>query len=265
MKPRSRGPLMGKRVLVTRARPQNAELAKRIRQLGGESYEFPTIRIDAPKSYAKLDEAIDRLEEFQWIVFTSVNAVNHFFRRLHFVRPEGSVRRLAHAAIAANGPKTAAALREHQVEVAVCPTKYRAEALLAELEKRVARGDKVLLPRANIARRVLADGLRACGCDVMDVDVYRTEVETENAAEVAHMLMNHDIDIVTFTSSSTARNFVKSLDQTGQPWRDGISQVTVACIGPLTARAAEELGLAPDVVAVDYTIDGMLTAIQQTM
>lgn len=254
-------PLTGKRVVVTRARAQSAALCERITQLGGDAYTFPTIRIVPPSSYEQLDKAISCLGDFQWVVFTSVNAVDHFFRRMR-VLPQADFRQLAHVSIAATGPKTAAALEEKKLEVDVFPGEYRAEALLSALRKRVVKGQRILLPRANIARSVLPNGLRALGCEVVAVDAYQTEIATENAAEVVHMLVDGAIDIITFTSSSTVRNFVKALDQTGEPWRDWISQAKTAFIGPLAANTARELGLEPDAVATDYTLDGLLVAIR---
>lgn len=255
-------PLSGKGVLVTRAKPQNAELCERIEQLGGVAYEFPTIRIVEPPSYAALDAALNRLKDFHWIVFTSVNAVDYFFRRLN-THLGNDYRQLDHARIAANGPKTANALREKGLTVTVSPNEYRAEVLLSELERQVKTGEKILLPRANIARNVLPEGLRAIGCDVVDVDAYHTEVASEGAADVAQMLMAGAVDIVTFTSSSTVRNFVHILDGTGLPWREGMRRVSVACIGPLTADTAKDLGLEVASVATDYTIDGLIEAMLQ--
>lgn len=255
-------PLLGRSVLVTRAKAQNSDLCARIEQLGGETYEFPTIRIVEPASYEKLDAAIRGLREFQWVIFTSVNGVDHFFRRVHAL-PEANILHMAQARIAAIGPKTAEALTEKGLKVEVLPGEYRAEALLSAMEERVVPGDKVLLPRANIARKVIPDGLRELGCEVTEVDAYRTVVETDKAAQVAQMLADNAADIIiTFTSSSTVRNFVKSLDQTSQPWREWVDHARIACIGPITADTARELGLKPDAVARDYTIEGLVEVIQ---
>lgn len=261
MREKVQQPLLGRRVLVTRAKAQSRELYKRIRELGGEAYAFPTIRIAEPVSYDALDAALRRLSDFIWVVFTSVNGVDHFFRRLQVV-PEADIRQLVQTSVAAIGPKTAEALAEKGLKADLMPGEYRAEALLAALEKHVAKGDNILLPRADIARKVLPDGLRDLGCNVTEVDAYRTEVETERAAEVAYMLADRAFDIITFTSASTVRNFVKALDKTGQPWRRWVGQAHIACIGPVAADAARELGLEPDVVASDYTIEGLLAAIQ---
>lgn len=254
-------PLFGKRVLVTRAQAQSRELCERIKQLGGDTYAFPTIRIMDPVSYEALDQALRRLSHFVWVVFTSVNGVDRFFRRLRAV-PDADIRQLAQTSVAAIGPKTAEALADKGLKVDLIPDEYRAEALLSALEKHVAAGDNILLPRANIARKVLPDGLRRLGCDVTEADAYRTEINAEHAAEVAHMLADRAFHIVTFTSASTVRNFVKALDQTGQPWRHWITQAHIACIGPVAADAARELGLEPDVVATNYTTEGLLAAMQ---
>lgn len=254
-------PLSGKRVLVTRAQAQNKDLCERIKQIGGEPYEFPTIRISPPASYRELDEAIRQLSRYTWVIFTSVNGVDHFFRRLSVVTGEDA-RQLVHTSIAAIGPKTAKALTEKGLKVDVLPGEYRAEALLSELKQHVTKVDKILLPRASVARNVLPDGLRAIGCDVTVVDAYQTEPETEKASEVVKLLAERQIDIITFTSPSTVRHFVLALDQTGEPWRDWITEAQIVCIGPITESALNELGLESAAVAADYTVEGLVEAIE---
>ncbi|WP_054949002.1 bifunctional uroporphyrinogen-III C-methyltransferase/uroporphyrinogen-III synthase [Numidum massiliense] len=254
-------PLSGHRVLVTRPRGQNRGMVHAIERLGGEPYEFPTIRIVDPADYGPLDQAIRQLGSFKWVIFTSVNGVEHFFRRIRAV-PGVDIRQMADARIAAVGPKTAEALAEKGLEVDLLPGEYRAEALLTVLEKNVMKGDRILLPRANIARNVLPDGLRALGCDVTDVDAYRTVTDASRAGDVARLLARRSLSIATFTSSSTVRNFVQALEATGTTWRQWMKGVQVACIGPIAAGTARELGLEVDIVATDYTTEGLLTAIQ---
>lgn len=254
-------PLSGRRVLVTRAQVQSDDLCAQIEALGGIAYEFPTIRIKDPLSYRELDEAIHRLSEFQWIVFTSRNGVDRFFRRLHAISQAG-VRKLSRARFAATGPRTAEALERRGCNVDVLPGEYRAEALLSALAEKVECGDKVLLPRADIARDVLPEGLRELGCRVTDVDAYRTELETGQSLDIVRLLSGEVIDIVTFTSSSTARNFTKILDTSGRPWRKWMKRVKIACIGPLTANTVRECGFTPHVVADDYTVEGLIAALE---
>lgn len=257
MASRDQGPFTGRSVMVTRAQTQSSELAKKIEELGGEVYEFPTIHIKEPASYAPLDEAIRRISEFRWLIFTSKNGVDYFFRRVRLI-PEVGRNTLTRPSVVAVGPKTAEALEAEGIRVDLFPREYRAEAILSAMEEHVTAGDKVLMPRADIARHVLPEGLRRLGCEVVDVDAYRTVIAEENGYKAARWLASNVIDIITFTSSSTVRHFVQIMDQTKLSWRPWLSRVRVACIGPVTADTACGLGLEPDMVASEYTIDGLI-------
>lgn len=254
-----RKPLFGKRVLVTRARSQASALSERIEALGGEAVEFPVIRITRPARQDLLDAALRRLEDYDWVVFTSVNGVKCFFRRLCELNLD--IRRMAKAKVAAIGPRTAEALLDKGIQVDVLPGEYRAESLAEAMASRVEAGEKVLLPRADIARKVLARQLERCGLDVTEVDAYDTRVGTEDAGEVARLLEEGAIHVITFTSSSTVRNFVEAIRSVREDWRSLIAPAQIACIGPITARTAEEFGLRVDAVASEYTIDGLVDAV----
>lgn len=256
---RDQGAFTGRSVMVTRAQTQSSELAKKIEELGGEVYEFPTIHIIEPASYAPLDEAIRRIKEFQWLIFTSRNGVDHFFRRVRMI-PEVSRNELTKPTVVAVGPKTAEALEAEGIRVDLFPGEYRAEAILSVMEGHVAVGDQVLMPRADIARHVLPEGLRRLGCEVVDVDAYQTVIAEENGDKAARWLASNRIDIITFTSSSTVRHFIQIMDRAELSWRLWMRRVQIACIGPVTADTARGLGLEPDVVASDYTIDGLIAA-----
>ncbi len=239
--------LTGRRVVVTRSQDQAEELSKRLRVLGAEPILFPVIAIVPPRPGGPLDQVIARLAHYDWIVFTSVNGVEHFYRRLEEKRK--AVPRPAAVLptkVAAIGPATAEALRQRGAVVNLMPAEYRAEAILDVIGN--VAGQRILLPRADIARPALVDGLRAMGAEVDEVPAYRT-VQGEPAL-AAFDALRAGVDVVTFTSSSTVRNFVSltnGLDY-GNP--------VMACIGPVTAATARELGLQVDVVADEYTIEG---------
>ncbi|HZG18114.1 MAG TPA: uroporphyrinogen-III C-methyltransferase [Candidatus Bathyarchaeia archaeon] len=249
-------PLFGKRVLVTRARSQASELSEKIAELGGEAYEFPLVKMVPPTNPRPLDEAISQLGSFDWVIFTSPNGVGFFFKRL---RELGADIRDMRAKLAAVGPKTAEALLEKGLTVNVLPGEFRAEGLLDSLDGQLKPGEKVLLPRADIAREVLPRELKERGLDVTEVDTYETVIDAENAAETIELFREKAISIVTFTSSSTVKNFVQALAQ--ENLQELLEGVQIACIGPVTADTAKELGLAVDIVAKDFSIQGLLDAL----
>jgi uroporphyrinogen-III synthase len=251
------GWLSGRRVVVTRPEEQAEGLCSRLRALGAEPVEFPVIAIAPPEPGGPLDQALARLSSYDWLIFTSVNGVECFWARLAApaaleALAAGPVRFPA-AKVAAIGPATAAALRRRGVRVCLVPAEYRAEAILDEIGD--VAGQSILLPRADIARPALADGLRARGAQVDEVPAYRTVAATPAAA--AFDALRAGVDVITFTSSSTVRNFVAQT--AGLSYGDPL----VACIGPVTAATARELGLRVDVVAGEYTIDGLLEALDE--
>lgn len=249
-------PLFGKRILVTRARSQASQLSEKIVELGGEAYEFPLIKMVPPKRIGLLDDALSRLGDFDWVMFTSPNGVNFFFNRL---RELGIDIRSMRGRLAAVGPKTAEALLSKGLTVKVLPGEYRAEGLLDSIAGELKRGEKVLLPRADIARETLPNGLRELGLEVTEVDTYDTVLDTGNVDETVRLLKEKAIHIVTFTSSSTVKNFVTALAPFNVP--ELLHGVKVACIGPITADTARSLGLNVDIVAKDYHIQGLLDAL----
>jgi uroporphyrinogen III methyltransferase/synthase len=254
-------PLFGKRILVTRARSQSSALSEKIAALGGEPLEFPVIRITPPARRDLLDAALRQLERFDWVIFTSVNGVKHFFRRLRELSID--IRNMSKARIAAIGPKTAEALKEKCLLVETLPEEYKAEALVEALRPHVKAGEQILLPRANIARKVLATELEKIGCSITEVDAYDTKSNAENAEEVVELLKEGAIHVITFTSSSTVRNFLEAIQTVEKDVHGLLSGSQIVCIGPITARTAEELGLTVDAVADQYTIEGLVEAIQK--
>ncbi len=251
-------PLFGKRILVTRAREQASALSEKITRLGGEALEFPTIAIRPPDDYGLLDKAIDEIGGYDWIVFTSVNGVRFFFNRLREL--ERDVRELGPARLCAIGPCTREALEERGLRVAYVPEEYRAERVVDGLREMLHPGERVLLARADIAPPALAEALAQAGAAVTDVTVYRTVPVTGNAGPVRRLLAEGRVHAVTFTSSSTVRNFVRAL---GAGDLSGLMAGTaVICIGPVTARTAAEMGLDVHATAREYTIDGLVAAIR---
>ncbi|MGE5576256.1 MAG: uroporphyrinogen-III C-methyltransferase [Syntrophothermus sp.] len=252
-------PLFGKRVVVTRSRAQASILSDALREYGAEAIEFPTIEIAPPPSFDGLDAAINRLGEYDWVIFTSVNGVEAFITRLRDLGRD--IRALAGCKLAAIGSQTAAALEARGLRVEFVPSEYRAEAIISGLSDADLRGKRVLLPRAKEAREVLARDLTAQGAQVDDVTAYVTVTggQAARAAELREMFAKGKIHVVTFTSSSTVRNFVKLM---GVEDIAGLLQtVTVACIGPITADTARELGLHVDIMAGEYTINGLVEAL----
>jgi uroporphyrinogen-III synthase len=245
--------LSGRRVVVTRPEDQAEGLCSRLRALGAEPVEFPVIAIAPPEPGGPLDQAIARLSSYDWLIFTSVNGVECFWERLEASEAlaAGPVQ-LAAAKVAAIGPATASALRRRGVQVCLVPAEYRAEAILDEIGD--VAGQAILLPRADIARPALADGLRARGAQVDEVPAYRTVPATPAAA--AFEALRAGVDVITFTSSSTVHSFVAQTE--GLSYGDPL----VACIGPVTATTARGLGLRVDVVAKEYTVDGLLEALK---
>lgn len=254
-------PLFGRRILVTRSRTQSGDMARKIYELGGEAVEFPVIRTVPPRNQEAFDQAMRQLSDFDWVVFTSVNGVDFFFQRINQLKLD--IRRMVGAKIAAIGPKTAEALERKGIRVDLQPPEYRAESLVKVLKPLVRPGEHILLPRANIARKLLATELEDCGCYVTDVDAYDTLPALEGVEEVIQMLERGYLHILTFTSSSTVRYFMEVLLKAQPNWKPLLQNVQVACIGPITADTATNWGLHVDVIAKSYTIDGLLEALLQ--
>lgn len=254
-----RRPLFGKRILVTRTREQAGRFAELLEGQGAEVLEAPLIEIVPPKNWEPLDQAIERLDTYQWVIFTSANGVDAFFRRLRELRQDA--RRLSAAKICAIGSATADALERYTVIPDVIPTEFRAEGIIDALKSYDLQGVRILLPRAEVARDLLPRDLEQRGATVDVVPVYRT-VKSDTAGEMlTRLLQDRTIDIVTFTSSSTVTNFVEALAQ--EDLKALCDGVRVACIGPITQETAERFGLPIDIVPERYTIPSFVDAIVQ--
>ncbi len=252
-------PLFGKTVVVTRAREQASDLVKSLTDLGANCLEFPTIQVGPPDDWSALDAALDCLPSYDWVVFTSVNGVKYFFERL-FARGL-DVRALGHIRTAAIGPVTAQHLRRFGLKSDIIPESYRAESVVDAFKAESITGNKILLPRAKEARPVLPDELTKMGAVVDEVTVYRTRQVRDHADALIQLLEDRQVDLVTFTSSSTVTNFMALLPS-GRAG-DLLKNVTLASIGPITTATAAELGLEMNITAQTYTIPGLCEAVTE--
>lgn len=249
-------PLFGRRILVTRARSQASVFAEKIESLGAEPWEFPTIEIADPEDTALLDQAITEIDSYDWLILTSVNGVQYFMSRIRRLRTD--IRRLNRVKIVAIGPKTREEIEKYGIFCEFMPEEFVAEAIIEIMKGKDIKGRKVLLPRADIARKVLPETLRSMGAEVDEVTAYRTVAGAGNTGELIKLLEDKRIHAVTFTSSSTVKNFMKKLGVENAGLLEGVA---VACIGPITSATARELGLNVDIEASEYTIDGLVEAI----
>ena len=253
-------PLFGKRIVITRSREQAGTLAKKLIRLGAEVIEFPTIRIVplADDATSRIDAAISGLPRYEWVVFTSVNGVERFFDRM--LKMGKDARALGACRICAIGPATAQALRGRSIIVDLVPRRFETDGILAAFrEAGIAAGARVLLARAAMAGDALPRGLTALGAHVDDVAVYETVLETGQPPDVLERVANADFDIITFTSSSTVRNFAQIIGL--ERARAVCAKAACASIGPVTSQAARELGIPIKIEAEQSTIDGMVAAI----
>ncbi|HEX5646249.1 MAG TPA: uroporphyrinogen-III synthase, partial [Nitrospira sp.] len=251
-------PLFGKRILMTRAKEQAVELAERLASYGAEPVEAPTIQIVSPVDWVPVDRAIRAIDTYGWVIFTSVNGVAKFMTRL--VTNGMDSRCLAGKRICCIGPRTAQELETFGVRADIVPADYQAEGVLATLGAQDVAAARILIPRAEVARELLPDELRARGAHVDVVSVYRTIIPDVEAAGWRQQLIDRQIHAVTFTSSSTVRNFVEMLGGVDQV-RPLVQSAAVACIGPITAKTAEEYGLTVSVMPGENTIPALVDAI----
>lgn len=248
--------MFGKTVLVTRAREQASDLSAGLEALGAQCIEAPAIKLVPPDSFAQLDEAILELPSYDWLIFTSVNGIEYFFERLH--RAGKDTRALSNCKVAAIGVQTAERLRTYGILADIVPLEFRAEGIVEALTGRITAGMRVLIPRALVARDLLPVKLREMGAFVNVAPAYKTIVGDTDGAGLAARLAAGEIDLVTFTSSSTVTNLLSLLGENGA---ELIAKAKVACIGPITATTCVEHRIKPDIIADEYTIKGMLQAI----
>lgn len=250
-------PLLGKRIVVTRAREQASDLVRQLSDLGADCLEYPTIKIVPAEDLKPMDEAIKNLSAYDWIVFTSVNGVKFFFDRLF--ETDKDVRALNHLCTAAIGPATAERMFQFGLKSDIIPKNYRAESVVEAFRKEKLDGKKILLPRAGEARPVLPVELRKMGADVDEVTAYLTEKVRDNADLLVKQLEDNAIDLITFTSSSTVKNFKNLLPP--KEFTRLIDGIAIASIGPITTDTAVESGFKVAISAESYTIPGLCEAI----
>ena len=253
--------LFGKRVLVTRPREQAAELVDRLTALGAESIEAPMIRMAPLEDPDPLLRAASNPDAFDWIIFTSANAVDAFMTAL--LDGERDVRALKGPRICTSGTATADKLATNAIKADLIPREFRADAVVASLLALGSMaGVRVLLPRADIGREVIAEQLREAGAEVTEVIAYRTileDAQREGDPDIYGMLLEGRIDVATFTSPSAIRNFAKiyGADQVA----DLLKNTVVATIGPVTADAARQLGIPVTIQPKTYTVPALVDAI----
>ncbi len=250
-------PLFGKRILVTRARHQASALSKLLSERGAQPIELPAIDIQATANTEELDQTISNLERYQWIVFTSVNSVEAFFKQIDKMKLDS--RALKGLVIGAIGPATAEALERQGIIPDYVPEVYTSQGFLAGRNSWDITGQRFLLPRADIADKELTEGISQLGAEVHEVVVYRTVPAAGTISKAKQMLLSGEIDVITFTSSSTVSNLVAVFKEEGP----AIISTKVACIGPKTADTATKAGLRVDIVANEHTIPGLVSAIEQ--
>jgi len=252
-------PLAGVRVLVGRARHQAGALSGELRKLGATVLEIPLIEIRKPRSFKPLDSALRNLDGYDWLILTSANGVEAMWERLAKLRLK---KNFEHLSVAAIGPATKKAIEQHGIHVDVVPKEYVAESVVRSLRRRV-KGKRVLLVRAKVARDVIPRELRKAGAHVDVVEAYETVVPQSSRTRLQSALKNprQSPHVVTFTSSSTVRNFVALLGA----HQKKLAGIRLASIGPVTSSTLRELSLHVDIAAKKFTIPGLVEAILRFM
>jgi uroporphyrinogen-III synthase len=259
-------PLAGLRVVVGRARHQASALSSGLRELGATVLEIPFIEIRKPRSHKALDSALKNLGDYDWLILTSVNGVDAVWDRLHKLGLTNN--QLKHLKVAAIGPATKQAIEKHGIKVNVVPEEYIAESVVDSLRDQVA-GKRVLLARARVARDIIPRELRKVGAKVDVVEAYETVIPQSSRTRLRALLRDakRRPHVITFTSSSTVKNFVALLGNSvwrGRP-RPGkgiqLDRIRFASIGPVTSATLRELGFPVDIEAKKYTIPGLINAL----
>ncbi len=253
--------LLGKGVVVTRAREQSSGLVNTLGELGAKVYEFPTIAIQPLADYTPVQKEIQNLAAWDCCVFTSVNGVKKFFEQIDYLKLDARI--FAGLYIAAIGPATALALQEKGIKPDFVPEKYVAEHVLKGMLEHGVAGKKILIPRAQKAREVLPEKLQEAGAEVLVLPVYKTSLSQEDPTEISTALEQNKIQYITFTSSSTVDNFFTLLKpELLQQYRD---KIQLACIGPITAETLASYGFTPDIQPEKYTIVALVDALVKNM
>jgi uroporphyrinogen III methyltransferase/synthase len=250
-------PLFGKKIVVTRARAQASDMISQLTQLGADCLEYPVIKTVPPENFSLLDTAINALNTYDWIIFTSVNGVEFFFNRL--LEKGKDARALGNLKTACIGPVTAEKLKSYGINTDILPESYRAESIITAFSNETVAGKRILLPRAAEARPILPEELSKMGAVIDEIAAYHTINDTDNAAPLIRQLEQKEIDLITFTSSSTVTNFRKLIPD--DRFTTLLENVTIASIGPITSETAKKNGFSVHIEAESYTIPGLCEAI----
>jgi uroporphyrinogen-III synthase len=253
--------LQGKRIIVSRAKEQAGSLSQLLEAKGAEVIEIPFIEIRPAQSYEALDKALENVLNYDWLILTSVNGVKALFSRLE--KQGKSEADLLHLKVVAIGPATRKAIEKHGIPVDIMPEEYVAEAVVEELRGQV-KGERVLLVRAKVARDVIPNALRELGARVHVMEAYETVVpESSRTAILEALRLAKKPYAITFTSSSTVKNFVELVG--GDNLKSGLLDgVKLASIGPVTSATLREFDLAVDIEASEYTVSGLAEAIEES-
>ncbi|MEN9581337.1 MAG: hypothetical protein RJA70_4346 [Pseudomonadota bacterium] len=257
-------PLFGRRILVPRPAHQAKKTAEEVRERGAEPVVFPVIEIASPPDLAPIESALRELQSYDWVLFTSANGVDHFFAQLSLAKLDA--RALGRCLVGVIGPRTGAALRKYGVHADLVAEEFIGEglasAVLTASQKLQRPAQRVLIPRALVARDELPTALRAAGMEVNVVPVYQTRpIGPARAEQLAELLVSGGVDAVMFTSSSTVTSTVAALTSANIPL-SALSGVKIASIGPVTTETALQLGVRVDVTASEYTVEGLLDALE---
>ena len=253
------GPLSGKRIVITRSREQASAFASMLAERGAMAIEFPTINVVPPSSWTELDNALNSIGEYDWVVFTSANAVNFFMERVQSLGKTIDI--LRGVSICCIGSKTAETIGSFGLKADLVPTDFKAEGVLEALGQLSVQGQKFLFPRAREAREILPEKLRELGAEVTIVTAYENVKPVADAERVKKLFRVDKVDVVSFTSPSTVRNFVEMLGQ--KEYKTLLADVRVACIGPITAKTAKEFGIPIDIMPAEYTISALIDAMAE--
>jgi len=248
-------PLFGKGIVITRPQRQTDDLARLLISEGAYPISFPTIKIVPPEDWQELDEAIDKLTTYDWLIFTSANGVQFFFERLW--EKNKDIRDLKGIQICCIGPATARQIEDKGIKVDLVPEQFIAEGILQSFAAMDIKGRKILIPRAAKARDVLPEGLKKLGASVNVVATYQTVNSGKKKEELAALISDNKVDVITFTSSSTVANFVEIM---GHDFTLP-AHVDVACIGPATAATAKKAGFKIDIQQEEYTMKGLVQSL----
>ena len=248
------GRLKGKKIVVTRARTQAGDLSDRLKEEGAIVYEIPSIEIvERPEGIELLNQELNRISDYSWLILTSVNSV---LLLDSILRKSNSTWKLFESLkIACIGKATAKKVRELGGQVSLVPPRFQAESLAEELSKSPLLGQKILLPRAAGSRQVLPQQLRKAGASVEEIHIYQAELAQHSKEDLKKLLSAGQVDFLTFTSSSTVRNFAEIAGDL--PWQT----IPVICIGPITAETLREYGVEPAAEAEEFTIEGLVQTI----